>query len=177
MKNTNSLHILHPESRSSERLFLSSCRLHTLNEIRMTKRKPKILTRNNAASRNEFLYYARSLPMRHLCRTLQRHERTVKDWMKGHAVIPSPVLRLQALEFELMRDQMGYTAIEREQRQARRQETGIRPQPAATGRERRPIRDAVPARHCLTVTATPAIRACARHESPRLRRNPARCSG
>jgi hypothetical protein len=83
----------------------------------MSARKPKILTRHNAASLNEFLYYARSIPMRHLCRTLQRHERTIKDWMAGKAVI-SPwavaVLRLQALEFELMRDQMGLTALERE---------------------------------------------------------------
>ncbi|GAB7524047.1 hypothetical protein PBS_30320 [Paraburkholderia sp. 2C] len=88
----------------------------------MTKRKPKILTRSNAASPNEFLHYARSLPMRHLCRTLGRHERTVKDWMNGKAVIPPwavAVLRLQALEYELMRDQMGFTAIERE---ARRQD-------------------------------------------------------
>jgi hypothetical protein len=88
----------------------------------MTKRKPKMLTRYNAASPNEFLHYARSLPMRHLCRTLGRHERTVKDWMSGRAVIPPwavAVLRLQALEYELMRDQMGITAIERE---ARRQD-------------------------------------------------------
>jgi hypothetical protein len=85
----------------------------------MSTRKPKILTRSNAASPNEFLHYARSLPMRHLCRTLGRHERTVKDWMNGKAVIPPwavAVLRLQALEYELMRDQMGFTAIEREAR-------------------------------------------------------------
>ncbi len=83
----------------------------------MTTRKPKILTRYNAAPLNEFLYYARSVPMRHLCRTLGRHERTVKDWMNGKAVIPPwavAVLRLQALEHELIRDQMGFTAIERE---------------------------------------------------------------
>jgi hypothetical protein len=42
--------------------------------------------------------------------------------MNGKAVIPPwavAVLRLQALEYELMRDQMGFTAIERE---ARRQD-------------------------------------------------------
>jgi hypothetical protein len=86
----------------------------------MTKRKPKILTRHNAAPLGEFMYYARSLPMRHLCRTLGRHERTVKDWMNGKAVIPPwtvAVLRLQALEQELIRDQMGFTAIEREAQQ------------------------------------------------------------
>ena len=55
--------------------------------------------------------------MRHLCRTLQRHGRTIKDWMAGKAVIPPwavAALRLQALEFELMRDQMGLTALERD---------------------------------------------------------------
>ncbi|MEW6339594.1 MAG: hypothetical protein RXR20_09220 [Paraburkholderia sp.] len=99
----------------------------------MTKRKPKILTRNNAASPAEFQYYARSLPMRHLCRTLQRHERTIKDWMAGKAVIPPwavAVLRLQALEYELMRDQMGFTAIEREAAQQASQPV-IKPRPAA----------------------------------------------
>ncbi|MFM0731089.1 hypothetical protein PQQ52_11425 [Paraburkholderia sediminicola] len=88
----------------------------------MSKRKIKILTRHNAAPLNEFLYYARSVPMRHLCRTLGRHERTVKDWMGGKAVIPPwaiAVLRLQALEHELIRDQMGFTEIEREAAQPR----------------------------------------------------------
>jgi hypothetical protein len=33
----------------------------------MKTRKPKILTRHNAAPLNEFLYYAGTLPMRHLC--------------------------------------------------------------------------------------------------------------
>jgi hypothetical protein len=82
----------------------------------MTTRKPKILTRHNAASHNEFLYYATGIPMRQLCRILQRHERTVKTWIDGKAVIPPwavAVLRLRALEFELMRDQMGLTNIAR----------------------------------------------------------------
>jgi hypothetical protein len=86
-------------------------------EASMTRRKLNILTRHNAASPNEFIYYARSLPMRQLCRTLGRHERTIKDWMNGKSVIPPwavAVLRLQALEYEFMRDQMGFTAIERE---------------------------------------------------------------
>lgn len=99
----------------------------------MSTRKPKILTRHNAASLNEFQYYARSLPMRYLCRTLQRHERTIKDWMAGKAVIPPwavAVLRLQALEFELMRDQMGLTALEREAAQKVPQPV-IKPRPAA----------------------------------------------
>ena len=99
----------------------------------MSTRKPKILTRHNAASLSEFQYYARSLPMRHLCRTLQRHERTIKDWMAGKAVIPPwavAVLRLQALEYELMRDQMGFTAIEREAAQQALQPV-IKPRPAA----------------------------------------------
>jgi hypothetical protein len=85
----------------------------------MTTRKPRILTRHNAASLPEFLYYAKGIPIRHLCRILQRHERTVKTWMNGQAVIPPwavAVLRLRMLEHELMRDQMGLTAIEREQR-------------------------------------------------------------
>jgi hypothetical protein len=99
----------------------------------MSTRKPKILTRHNAASLNEFQHYARSLPMRHLCRTLQRHERTIKDWMAGKAVIPPwaiAVLRLQALEYELMRDQMGYTALEREAATQAPQPV-IKPRPAA----------------------------------------------
>ncbi|MBN3802527.1 hypothetical protein GXB81_05585 [Paraburkholderia sp. Ac-20336] len=82
----------------------------------MKKRKPKILTRYNAASPTEFLHYVGNLPMRYLCRKLGRHERTIKDWMNGRAVIPPwavAVLRLDALELELMRDQMGYTEIER----------------------------------------------------------------
>jgi hypothetical protein len=87
----------------------------------MTTRKPKILTRYNAASLPEFLYYAQGIPMRHLCRVLQRHERTVKTWISGQAVIPPwavAVLRLRTLEHELMKDQMGLTAIERERRSA-----------------------------------------------------------
>jgi hypothetical protein len=85
----------------------------------MTTRKPKILTRHDAASLNEFLYYATGIPMRNLCRILQRHERTVKTWMNGQAVIPPwavAVLRLWKLEHELMKDQMGLTGIERDQR-------------------------------------------------------------
>lgn len=57
--------------------------------------------------------------MRSLCRILQRHERTVKTWMNGRAVIPRwavAVLRLRRLEHDLMKDQMGLTVIEREQR-------------------------------------------------------------
>jgi hypothetical protein len=99
----------------------------------MATRKLKILTRHNAASLNEFQYYARSLPMRHPCRTLQRHERTIKDWMAGKAVIPPwaiAVLRLQALEYELMRDQMGFTALEREAAQQTPRPV-IKPRPAA----------------------------------------------
>ena len=85
----------------------------------MTTRKPRILTRHNAASLPEFLYYAKGIPMRQLCRILQRHERTVNTWISGRAVIPPwavAVLRLRMLEHELMKDQMGLTAIEREQR-------------------------------------------------------------
>jgi hypothetical protein len=99
----------------------------------MSTRKPKILTRYNAASPSEFLHYARSLPMRHLCRTLGRHERTVKDWMSGKTVIPPwavAVLRLHALEYELMRDQMGFSALEREAERCAPQPV-IKPRPAA----------------------------------------------
>lgn len=99
----------------------------------MSKRKIKILTGHNAAPLNEFLYYASSIPMRHLCRTLQRHERTIKDWMSGKAVIPPwaiAVLRLQALEYELMRDQMGFAALEREAAQSAPLPV-IKPSPAA----------------------------------------------
>ena len=99
----------------------------------MATRKPKILTRHNAASLNEFQHYARSLPMRYLCRTLQRHERTIKDWMAGKAVIPPwavAVLRLQTLEYQIMRDQMGFSAPEREAAQQAPQPV-IKPRPAA----------------------------------------------
>lgn len=71
--------------------------------------------------------------MRHLCRTLQRHERTVKRWMDGKTVIPPwavAVLRLQTLEYELMRDQMGFTALQREIDDAKPQPV-IAPRPAA----------------------------------------------
>lgn len=84
-----------------------------------TMRKP--LTRYNAASPNEFIHYATGVPMRHLCRLLQRHERTIKRWMNGESVIPPwavAVLRLRHLEHELMKDQMG---INESQRQTRRQ--------------------------------------------------------
>ncbi|RKP46861.1 hypothetical protein [Trinickia fusca] len=97
----------------------------------MTFRKP--LTRHNAAPLAEFLYYANGLPMRYLCRTLQRHERTIKSWMSGQAVIPPwavAVLRLRLLERDLIRDQMGLTAIEQEQRLKKPQPV-IRPRPAA----------------------------------------------
>ncbi len=103
----------------------------------MTTRKPKILTRHNAASLPEFLYYARGLPIRHLCRILQRHERTVKTWMNGQAVIPPwavAVLRLRMLEHELMKDQMGLTAIERERRSSAPQPV-IKLRPSANDRQ------------------------------------------
>ncbi|MFM0286905.1 hypothetical protein [Paraburkholderia megapolitana] len=83
----------------------------------MTTRKYRILTRYNAAPINEFLYYARGIPMDHLCRMLNRHPRTISRWTHGHAVIPPwavATLRLQTLEYQIMRDQMGYTALERE---------------------------------------------------------------
>lgn len=99
----------------------------------MSIRKPKIFTRYNAASLNEFQYYARSIPMRHLCKTLQRHERTIKEWLTGKAVIPPQavaVLRLQALEYEIMRDQMGFSALKREAAE-RAPQPVIKLQPAA----------------------------------------------
>lgn len=103
----------------------------------MTTRKPKILTRHNAASLNEFLYYATGIPMRSLCRILQRHERTVQTWMNGQAVIPPwavAVLRLRRLEHDLMKDQMGITAIEHEERTKNTQQI-IQRRPAANERQ------------------------------------------
>ena len=103
----------------------------------MTTRKPRILTRHNAASLPEFLYYAKGIPMRQLCRILQRHERTVKTWINGQAVIPPwavAVLRLRMLEHELMKDQMGLTAIEREQRSSAPQPV-IKLRPSANDRQ------------------------------------------
>lgn len=103
----------------------------------MTTRKPKIITRHNAASLNEFLYYATGIPMRQLCRILQRHERTVKTWMNGQAVIPPwavAVLRLRRLEHDLMKDQMGITAIEHEERTKNTQRI-IQRRPAANERQ------------------------------------------
>ncbi|TKC81427.1 hypothetical protein FAZ69_27745 [Trinickia terrae] len=83
----------------------------------MTKRQRPFLTKHNAASPSEFLYYASGMPMKYLTRILQRHERTVKAWMAGKAVIPPwavAVLRLRHLEHELTLDQMGVQAIQRE---------------------------------------------------------------
>lgn len=103
----------------------------------MTHRKQKILTRHNAASLNEFHHYARGIPMRQLCRLLQRHERTVKTWIGGKAVIPPwavAVLRLRTLEHELMKDQMGLTAIEHEQREKQPTQV-IQRRPAANERQ------------------------------------------
>ena len=71
--------------------------------------------------------------MLHLCRVLQRHERTVKTWITGKAVIPPwavAVLRLRTLEQELMKDQMGLTAIEHEQHRKQSQPV-IKRRPAA----------------------------------------------
>jgi hypothetical protein len=99
----------------------------------MTHRKHKILTRYNAASLSEFQHYARGIPARQLCRILQRHERTVKTWLAGKAVIPPwtvAVLRLRTLEHELMKDQMGLTAIDHQQR-AKNALHVIRRRPAA----------------------------------------------
>lgn len=82
----------------------------------MNARKPKFLTRHNAASPREFEYYASGIPMRNLCRMLGRHERTVKRWLNGETVIPPwaiAVLRLNRLENQLIHDQMGFTDIER----------------------------------------------------------------
>lgn len=98
--------------------------------------KQKTLTRHNAASLPEFQHYARGIPMRQLCRILQRHERTVKTWIAGKAVIPPwavAVLRLRMLEHELMKDQMGLTAIEHEQR-AKQASQVIQRRPAANDR-------------------------------------------
>jgi hypothetical protein len=103
----------------------------------MTTPKPKILTRHNAASLPEFLYYSRGISMRALCRILQRHERTVKTWMNGQAVIPPwavAVLRLRTLEHELMKDQMGLTAIERERSSSMPQPV-IKLRPSANDRQ------------------------------------------
>jgi hypothetical protein len=103
----------------------------------MKSRTPKILTRHNAASLNEFLYYATGIPMRQLCRILQRHERTVKTWVTGNAVIPPwavAVLRLRVLERELIRDQMGLTAIAREH-DSRQPQPVIQRRPAANERQ------------------------------------------
>ncbi|MGH8777968.1 hypothetical protein [Paraburkholderia sp.] len=83
----------------------------------MAIRKHHFLTRHNAASLNEFQYYARGIPTNYLCRMLQRHPRTIRRWTSGQAVIPPwaiATLRLQTLEHQLIRDQMGYTAIERD---------------------------------------------------------------
>lgn len=99
----------------------------------MTHRKQKFLTRHNAASLPEFQHYARGVPMRQLCRILQRHERTIKTWLAGKAVIPPwavAVLRLQTLEHDLMKDQMGLTAIEQDQH-AKSTKQVIRRRPAA----------------------------------------------
>lgn len=99
----------------------------------MTHQKHGILTRHNTASLPEFQHYARGIPMRQLCRILQRHERTVKMWITGKTVIPPwavAVLRLRTLEHELMKDQMGLTAIEHEQRAQNGQQI-IRRRPAA----------------------------------------------
>ena len=55
--------------------------------------------------------------MRELCRTLNRHQRTVQRWLDGATVIPPwtiAVLKLARLEHQLIRDQMGFTALERE---------------------------------------------------------------
>ena len=99
--------------------------------------KQRILTRHNTASLPEFQHYARGIPMRQLCRLLQRHERTVKTWITGKAVIPPwavAVLRLRILEHELMKDQMGLTAIQREQR-AKEAAQIIQRRPAANERQ------------------------------------------
>jgi hypothetical protein len=96
-------------------------------------RKQTPLTRYNAAPHNEFAHYAAGLPMRHLCRTLNRSERTIRDWLKGAKVIPPwaiAVLRLNHLERDLIRDQMGITAFERE-RQAENRQPVIKRRPAA----------------------------------------------
>jgi hypothetical protein len=77
----------------------------------MTPTTRKILTRHNCASPREFAYYAARYPMRHLKQILNRSERTIRDWLAGNKVIPPwavAVLRLQALEYELRLDQMGY---------------------------------------------------------------------
>jgi hypothetical protein len=68
---------------------------------------------------------------------LQRHERTVKTWVSGDAVIPPwavAVLRLRILERELIKDQMGLTAIGREHRSEQLQ-TVIQRCPAANERQ------------------------------------------
>lgn len=86
-----------------------------------TMRKP--LTRHNAASLTEFAYYAAGVPMRQLCRLLQRHERTIKRWSNGESVIPPwavAVLRLRHLERELIKDQMGINEFFREERRRER---------------------------------------------------------
>ncbi|TKC87286.1 hypothetical protein FAZ69_18315 [Trinickia terrae] len=98
----------------------------------MTKRQRPFLTKHNAASPSEFLYYASGMPMKYLTRVLQRHERTVKAWMAGKAVIPPwavAVLRLRHLEHEMTQDQMGLRAIQREQ-QARERQPVIQRRPA-----------------------------------------------
>jgi hypothetical protein len=77
----------------------------------MTPTTKKILTRHNCASPREFAYYAARYPMRHLKQMLNRSERTIRDWLAGNKVIPPwavAVLRLQALEYELRLDHMGY---------------------------------------------------------------------
>jgi hypothetical protein len=78
------------------------------------KPQNKTITRYNAASPTEFAHHASRLPMRYLCRTLNRSQRTIRRWLDGSHVIPPwaiAVLRLRRhLEHELLKDQMGISA-------------------------------------------------------------------
>ena len=59
--------------------------------------------------------------MRDLCRMLNRHQRTVQRWMDGKTFMPPrtiAVLKLARLERQLIRDQVGFTAPEREAQRA-----------------------------------------------------------
>jgi hypothetical protein len=106
----------------------------------MTPTTRKILTRHNCASPREFAYYAARYPMRQLKQILNRSERTIRDWLAGNKVIPPwavAVLRLQALEYELRLDQMGYERPQHEievidPRQARAANDSSYEEPAAT---------------------------------------------
>jgi len=70
----------------------------------------KFLTRNNSAPPAELQHYAQGVPLKYICKSLGRSQRTVTDWLNGTKPIPCwaiAVLRLEVLEHELKLGQMG----------------------------------------------------------------------